>query len=383
MSKAYRVSTDGRTSLLNRIRVRSEEQDLQLLLEMNPDLLVGEQIRPEDPCRWLLVDREIPVQDPETGSDRWSLDLFLVDQSATPTFVECKRFVDTRSRREVVAQMLDYAANANYYWTKDGLRDAAAGTAKRHGTDLETRIGLLQPDGEESVEAFFQRVEDNLREGQVRMVFFLEEAPWQLRSIVDFLNRQLERSEMLIVEARQYQDGESRIVVPHLFGYTEEARRVKRTVSVDKPVQRAWSRDRFLQAIGENVGAEAVEPIREFIDEMESMGADMAWGRGAYTGSFNPKWSGVVSKSLVSVYTDGKLSLNFPWLDSEQDLPARDRFLQEVRSRTSLTVPDNCLEKYPYYSWPDWRNSLHELLAAIRETVTIGAARSVAAERGV
>jgi hypothetical protein len=204
------------------------------------------------------------------------------------------------------------------------------------------------------------------------MVFFLEEAPWQLRSIVEFLNRQMERSEVLIVEARQYQDGESRIVVPHLFGYTEEARRVKRTVSVDKPVQRPWSRERFLEAIGENVDREAVEPIRKFIDEIESMGAEMAWGRGAYTGSFNPKWSGVVSKSLVSIYTDGKLSLNFPWLDNEHDLPARDRFLQEVRLRTGLAIPDNCLEKYPYYSWADWRGSLDEILAAIRATVEAG-----------
>lgn len=374
MSKAYRISMDGSTSVLNRIRVRSEEQDLQLLLEQNPDLLVGEQIRPEDPCRWLLVSREIAVQDPETGSDRWSLDLFLVDQSATPTFVECKRFADTRSRREVVAQMLDYAANANYYWTKDDLRAAADSTAKRHGTDLETGIRLLKPDGEASVEAFFQRVEDNLREGQVRMVFFLEEAPWQLRSIVDFLNRQMERSEVLIVEARQYQDGQSRIVVPHLFGYTEEARRVKRTVSVDKPAQRLWNRDSFLQAIGENVGVEAVEAVGRFIDEIEAMGADMAWGRGAYTGSFNPKWPGIVSKSLASIYTDGRLSLNFPWLGSEQDRPARDRFLQEVRLRTSLTVPDNCLEKYPYYSWGDWRDSLSELLTAIGVTVEVGRA---------
>lgn len=374
MSKAYRISKDGSTSVLNRLRVRNEEQDLQVLLEQNPDLLVGEQIRPEDPCRWLLVDREIAVQDPETGSDRWSLDLFLVDQSATPTFVECKRFADTRSRREVVAQMLDYAANANYYWNKDDLRAAAERTAQRQGTDLETRLRLLKPDEDQTAESFFQRVEENLREGQVRMVFFLEEAPWQLRSIVDFLNRQMERSEVLIVEARQYQDRESRVVVPHLFGYTEEARRVKRTVSVDKPAQRHWNRDTFLQVVGETVGFEAVEPFRRFIDEMESLGAEMAWGRGTYTGSLNAKWPGIVSKSLVSIYTDGKISLNFGWLNGEQDVPARDRFLKEVREHTTLTIPDSCLDKYLYFSWEDWRDSLSGLLAAIRVTVEAGRA---------
>lgn len=40
-----------------------------------------------------------------------SLDLFLLDQDGIPTLVEVKRSSDTRTRREVVAQMLDYAAN--------------------------------------------------------------------------------------------------------------------------------------------------------------------------------------------------------------------------------------------------------------------------------
>ena len=40
--------------------------------------------------------------------------------------VECKRASDTRTRREVVAQMLDYAANGTQYWPIDRLRQAAA-----------------------------------------------------------------------------------------------------------------------------------------------------------------------------------------------------------------------------------------------------------------
>jgi hypothetical protein len=39
-----------------------------------------------------------------------------VDQDAVPTFVEVKRSSDTRLRREVVGQMLDYAANASAHW---------------------------------------------------------------------------------------------------------------------------------------------------------------------------------------------------------------------------------------------------------------------------
>lgn len=87
------------------------EDDLQAFLANYPDLLPGEQITPEQPRRWLLVAREMGVPGEANGSDRWSLDHLFLDQDGVPTFVECKRASDTRIRREVVAQMLDYAAN--------------------------------------------------------------------------------------------------------------------------------------------------------------------------------------------------------------------------------------------------------------------------------
>lgn len=37
-------------------------------------------------------------------------------RSGIPVLVELKRAVDTRLRREVVGQMLDYAANGTAYW---------------------------------------------------------------------------------------------------------------------------------------------------------------------------------------------------------------------------------------------------------------------------
>jgi hypothetical protein len=369
MSKAYRIRPDGSTEPLDRIHVRNEERDLQLLLEKNPDLLAGEQIRPEDPCRWLLVGREIAVPDPESGADRWNLDLFFVDQDATPTLVECKRFEDTRSRREVVAQMLDYAANANYYWTRDYLLNLAKEAAERQDSDLETQLSFVAPDWEEGPEDFFQRVEDNLREGQVRMVFFLEESPWQLRSIVEFLNRQMERSEVLLIEARQYEDGELRVVVPSLFGYTEEARRVKRKVSGHSPARRQWNRDSLLDEIEQQIGTDARAKFAAIIDQIQSLGADMSWGRGAKTGSTNPKWQRVASRSLVSIYTDGKISLNFPWLNTERDTTARDKLYERIRANTDLEVPDTYLTKYPIFTWSDWEHEAEGVIKAMAETI--------------
>jgi len=106
-------------------RSYENEELLQRILARTPDLLPGDQINPEVPRNWLLVKRELGVPDSDRKTDRWSLDHLFLDQDGIPTFVECKRSSDTRGRREVVAQMLDYAANGLVYWSVEGLRQAA------------------------------------------------------------------------------------------------------------------------------------------------------------------------------------------------------------------------------------------------------------------
>jgi len=109
--KIYLLQEDGTLQGLSEQSYSSEEL-LQTLLEQYSDLLAGEQISESAPRRWLLVSREMGVPGEEGGYDQWSLDHLFLDQDAIPTLVEVKRSTDTRIRREVVGQMLDYAANA-------------------------------------------------------------------------------------------------------------------------------------------------------------------------------------------------------------------------------------------------------------------------------
>ena len=87
------------------------EAVLQRLLADYPNLLAGDE-DDEPRRRWLLVQRELGCAAEEDGGDRWSLDHLFLDQDGVPTLVEVKRSSDTRLRREVVGQLLDYAANA-------------------------------------------------------------------------------------------------------------------------------------------------------------------------------------------------------------------------------------------------------------------------------
>lgn len=137
MGQAYVVENDGLTTPMERVHCKDEDQELQCILEKNPNLLPGEQITPEDPRRWMLIAREMFVPDPSTGLDRWSIDFFFVDQDARPTFVECKRFNDTRSRREIIGQMLEYAANGHHYWDKEDIRSLADQTSRKKEQPLK------------------------------------------------------------------------------------------------------------------------------------------------------------------------------------------------------------------------------------------------------
>lgn len=247
------------------------EDVLQSFLARYPDLLPGDQIDPENPRRWLLVAREMGVPGAETETGRWSLDHLFLDQDGVPTFIECKRATDTRARREVVAQMLDYAANGIEFWKIDGLRQAAADT---HGDALNDEIaGLLGTDSEEAIEKYWKDVERNLHDHVIRLIFVADELPKELRRLIEFLNEQMTDVEVLGVEIKQYarEGSKQTALVPRVIGATETARAAKGTPAGSKP------RTNRQELISKCASA-AAEFFAYMIDVAEARGHLVSWG---------------------------------------------------------------------------------------------------------
>jgi len=313
------------------------------------------------------VKREMPVPDPGTGQDRWSIDFVCLDQSATPTLVECKRFADTRSRREVVAQMIEYAANGHHYWGKDDLRAYAEKVIKREGLTLEQAIERLRPDDDLGVDDFFARAEEFLRQGQVRLVFFLEKAPFELKSIVEFLNKQMERTEVLLVEARQYVLGGTTVVAPTLFGYTEEVRQAKRTVVVPPGTRKKWDEATFFETAASSMGENAAG-LRSLYDGARALGLTVTWGSSAKIGSFNAKTPDISPKSIFTVWSDGNLQLNFGWLNGNQRVESfRDALKEALSARLAWSIPPDCANKWPSVSTASWAPKAREFIEIVGE----------------
>lgn len=367
MGNVYIVNSDGRSEPMSKIRCKDEEKEIQNILENNLDLLPGDQIDPDDPRRWLLVKREMSVQDPNTGQDRWSIDFFLVDQDGIPTFVECKRFADTRSRREVIGQVLEYAANGHYYWTAEIIKTYAEEACRKRNTGLDKALEELGTNVEETPDQFFSRVEQNLREGQVRIVLFLEESPFELRSVVDFLNKQMERSEVIIVEARQYATNDIKIVVPVLFGYTEQARLVKRPIVITSQ-RRKWDKLSFFNDARSKLKNSDVDILSSFLDKCISIGLEIGWGTGGKTGSYTVYDRSICPRSFYTVGSNGTLSINFGWLNgSEAAESARDRLLELVNTKVGLPAKD--ITKFPTYELHLWKEKIDSLVEVLKDTI--------------
>lgn len=212
----YLMRDDGELVEMNE-RGYATEALLQEYLARHPNLLAGDQIDSSAPRRWLLVSQEMALASEEDGSGRWSVDHLFLDQDAVPTIVEVKRSTDTRIRREVVGQMLDYAANGVVYWSVDKLR-----AQFEANLESEQDISDLLEDPDADPEEFWRKVKTNLQAGKVRLIFVSDKIPDELRRIVEFLNGQMDPAEVLAVEIKQYvsQDSNLKTLVPRVVGQT-------------------------------------------------------------------------------------------------------------------------------------------------------------------
>lgn len=171
------------------IAAYSDEAEFQRDLANHPKLLASLVASAAGNGDWLLVGREMSVPDHPGGSARWRLDHLFLDADGVPTFVEVKRASDTRIRREVVGQMLDYAANGLAYWPAEQLRAAAEetrGGAEKLAEKLQPL--LAEAGAQDDIDGYFKRVAGNLAGGRARLVFVADEVPIELQRVVEFLN---------------------------------------------------------------------------------------------------------------------------------------------------------------------------------------------------
>lgn len=256
----YTVDAAGALTAMRPSEPRSEDF-MQRLVAAHPELIA------DHDGALLLIRREQPIADSEDGSGRWSLDHLFVTRNGIPVLVELKRAVDTRLRREVIGQMLDYAANGTAYWQGGRIAESFAASMAELGRDADTELASFLGSTSDP-QQFWEQVDANFAAGRIKMVFVADTIPRELARIVEFLNEQM-KADVRAVELSWF-ESESGVtaLTPRIIGETERAQTEKAARSALPPITRdAWIAERLSPN-----GPELVEAAGHFIAMIEGGG---------------------------------------------------------------------------------------------------------------
>lgn len=223
MNQIFHIRDDGQLVEMNETRFE-RETDFQSLLQSYPNLLSINQLDTDEPCRWLEINREMRLSADENAAGRLALDHLYLDQRAIPTLVEVKRKEDPRikHRREVVGQMLDYAACAAISWTDGVLQEEFLKRCEKKGLDADAELDAFLDD-DLTPDQFWQQAETNLQGGRIRILFVADSIPLEIRRVIEFLNKQMDPAEVLGIELKHYTGDGLSSLVPRTIGQTTEA----------------------------------------------------------------------------------------------------------------------------------------------------------------
>ena len=254
------------------------EEELQTFLKEHPDLMPLEEIDLNAPPL-LCIGWEVGLA---SGAE----DILYIDPNGLLTVVETKLRRNPEARREVVGQILEYAAQMSTWIAADVERQAekffnsSVCPEQYRGCTLERALRVFLESSELlpefSYEYFLEQVAGNIEKGQFRLVIAIDEPPEPLLKTVEFVNRFSERFEMYLMQLKRFCDlaRDQNIFVPALFG----------KVAGRGPRQRReWSWERYVKELGWS--AEDVQSVKSLVERLEAI--SHSWN---YETRFNQGW---------------------------------------------------------------------------------------------
>jgi hypothetical protein len=259
--------------------------------------------------------------------------------------VEAKKSSNTDIRRKVVGQMLDYAANAIVYWQIDKIRDMFEATCKQQGIDPQVALDEFLNSSDDS-DVFWQKAKTNLLEGKIRMLFVADEIPVELRRIVEFLNSQMDRAEVLAVEIKQFVGQNQRSLIPRVIGQTEEA-----TAKKEIRTKKQWDWNSFSKDLESRRGPDEIDIAKKILEWTKDKLPRLWWGKGNFDGSVFPilDYNGI-DYYPIAIWSYGKIEIQFKLLQRRPPFDAeskRNELLGRLNQIPGFDIPTDAIARFP------------------------------------
>ncbi len=290
------------------------EAELQHLLIESPFLIPIEEIREgASPLVFAIGEFGLP------GSGNTDVLAFSADGDIA--IIECKLAANPESRRKVIGQILEYAS---YLWGMS-YREVDSQVERLKGKSLTELIEEAVA-GEWDRANFEEGITQSLANGSFTLIIVVDEINDELRRIIRYIN---ECSKSIFslhaLEVHRFQAGGIQILVPQLHGLS-----VKPSVPKDEK-RRKWTKEEFFETLQGNIEPDVIAIVEDLYEWAEDT-ADRVWlGTGVETGSFTFHYlKEGRTISVFTVYTNGKMTLNYGWLSSHVENDILQEFHRKI-----------------------------------------------------
>jgi hypothetical protein len=327
------------------------EVEIQALLLESPSLIPADDIR-EGLSPFVVAVGEFGL--PGSGST----DVLAFTPDGDVALVECKLAANQEIKRKVIGQILEYAA---FLWGM-GYEELAQRVQAKHKKPLEDLVADAVADDLDR-DAFRRSLEQSLTSGSFILVIVVDEINEELARIIRFVNECAEtRFSLHALELRKFMSGNLEVLVPHLHGVS------RRQVSPPSHRKR-WTEAGYWAAVDVSVDARAQKIMRNLFEWTQHT-ADRVWfGTGAGSGSFTFHFlRGNAALSVYSVFTTGKLVLNYGWLSRVVDEKCVGEFHERLTAIHGFHEIPADFKKWPSVMVADAFKS-HEDLEHFKEAV--------------
>lgn len=345
----------------------ARELDLQDFLSKHPALLAGDQMDAGEPRRFVLVTAEAGIAIERGAGDYFSLDHLFLDQDGIPTLVEVKRSSDTRLRREVVGQMLEYAANACAFWDVARLRLTFEQRCQADGLKPDAELAKLNLDPTEAPDSIWEKAAQNLRQERLRLVFVADSFAPETQRIIEFLNRQMQLTEVYAVEVRQFTGVDIRTLVPRVLN-PSILQTDRRSATSARGLM--WNSERFFDALDARAGASAVDVFKKIYAWADARDrVSIFYGRGKSDGSIQIGFSGGsnpliyqpnVDVIILTLWTYGRADVNFQYLLTRRAFASKEKrqeLLERLTRTSTLQIEHSKIDKRPSIKWSELQDA--------------------------
>ncbi len=331
----------------------SHEEDLRNYIYYNPDTIPLADI--SEDIRLLVFAREF-------GTPSGPIDALAIDNEGAVYIIETKLYKNT-DKRQVIAQVLDYGAGlwsfGDYYQIERAIDQVVN---QEYGMPLRELLMDYFGIDDEQVDVVMNRFEADLTSGRFTFIVLMDHIDDRLKQLINFINA---NSNFVVLgcELEFYRYEDIDILIPKLYG--TESKKSTSTSSVSSARKR-WEERSFFEDLRSRLGESVEQKIRELYEYVQHTADHVAWGTGAYRGSFNPKYERISAKSLFSVFSDGVLKVNFEWLnDNESTLKFRKKLRDVLAEKAGLAFPPDYENKHVPFQPDQWIERIPDIIAGL------------------